>query len=126
MRPLAGTQPTAVRGAAAGTGPDHAGVGHQQLFQAREVADGHLVDAHRVAQQHRQRGLQVREQGVELERLVDSGDYAVAFSMFPVTVDDLLASAGDDGVVILWEGGERLATLLGLPEGDLSTLEAGR
>ena len=29
----------------------------------------------------------------ELERLVDSGDYAIAFSMYPTTVDQLMAIA---------------------------------
>ncbi|MEW9548547.1 TIR domain-containing protein [Nonomuraea sp. NPDC050783] len=48
--------------------------------------------------------------------------WSVAFS----PVEDLLASAGDDGVVILWAGGERRATLLGLPEGWAALAPDGR
>ncbi|MEZ7128381.1 TIR domain-containing protein [Nonomuraea sp. AD125B] len=49
--------------------------------------------------------------------------WSVAFSP---AGDDLLASAGDDGVVILWAGGERRATLLGLPEGWAALAPDGR
>ncbi len=35
----------------------------------------------------------------ELERLVDSGDAAVAFSMWPVTVDSLMAISDNDGIM---------------------------
>ncbi|MDP4508464.1 WD40 domain-containing protein [Nonomuraea turcica] len=48
--------------------------------------------------------------------------WSVAFS----PASDLLASAGDDGVVILWAGGERQATLLGLPEGWAALAPDGR
>ncbi|HEX4812450.1 MAG TPA: TIR domain-containing protein [Nonomuraea sp.] len=48
--------------------------------------------------------------------------WSVAFS----PAADLLASAGDDGVVILWAGGERRATLLGLPEGWAALAPDGR
>ena len=34
-----------------------------------------------------------------LMRAVDSGDAAVAFSMYPVTVDDLMAIADDGGIM---------------------------
>ncbi|MBN6054039.1 TIR domain-containing protein [Nonomuraea sp. RK-328] len=39
---------------------------------------------------------------------------------------DLLATAGDDGVVILWRGENRHATLLGLPEGWAALSPSGR
>ncbi|MEV0993922.1 TIR domain-containing protein [Nonomuraea sp. NPDC050202] len=48
--------------------------------------------------------------------------WSVAFS----PAEDLLASAGDDGLVILWAGGERRATLLGLPEGWAALAPDGR
>jgi uncharacterized protein (DUF1015 family) len=35
----------------------------------------------------------------ELERLVDSGAWAVAFSLFPVTVRDLMAIADAGGIM---------------------------
>ena len=35
----------------------------------------------------------------ELERLVDSGDFAVAFSLFPVSVDDLMRIADSGGIM---------------------------
>lgn len=35
----------------------------------------------------------------ELERIVDSGDAAVAFSLFPTTMDDLLAVSDDDEIM---------------------------
>ncbi|MEV5324024.1 TIR domain-containing protein [Nonomuraea sp. NPDC052634] len=50
--------------------------------------------------------------------------WSVAFS--PAPDSELLASAGDDGVVILWEGDRRLATLLGLPEGWAAIAPDGR
>ncbi|GAA3313983.1 TIR domain-containing protein [Nonomuraea dietziae] len=48
---------------------------------------------------------------------------SVAFSP---SSPSLLASAGDDGVVILWEDGVRRATLLGLPEGWAALAPDGR
>lgn len=35
----------------------------------------------------------------ELERLVDSGDYAVAFALFPVSVADLMSVSDEDGLM---------------------------
>ena len=35
----------------------------------------------------------------ELEKLVDSGEYACAFSMFPTCMDDLMAIADEDGIM---------------------------
>lgn len=35
----------------------------------------------------------------ELEKLVDSGDYACAFSMFPTSIEDLMAIADDNGIM---------------------------
>jgi len=35
----------------------------------------------------------------ELERLVDSGQFAVAFSLFPVSVDDLMRIADAGGIM---------------------------
>ena len=35
----------------------------------------------------------------ELEKLVDSGDYACAFSMFPTGIEDLMAIADKDGIM---------------------------
>ena len=35
----------------------------------------------------------------ELEKLVDSGEYACAFSMFPTSMDDLMAVADTGGIM---------------------------
>ena len=35
----------------------------------------------------------------ELERLVNSGDYAVAFSLYPVSVDDLMRISDAGGIM---------------------------
>jgi len=35
----------------------------------------------------------------ELEKLVNSGDYACAFSMFPTSIEDLMAIADNDGIM---------------------------
>ena len=35
----------------------------------------------------------------ELERLVDAGDYACAFSMYPTSIEDLMAIADTGGIM---------------------------
>jgi uncharacterized protein (DUF1015 family) len=35
----------------------------------------------------------------ELVRLIDSGQFAVAFSLFPVTIDDLMTIADGGGIM---------------------------
>jgi uncharacterized protein (DUF1015 family) len=35
----------------------------------------------------------------ELEKLVDSGDYTIAFSMFPTTVEQLINVSDSDGIM---------------------------
>src|SRR5690606_37120638 len=64
------------------------------------------------------------ESGRPLHRL--DGHSRRVWSVAYSPVEDLLATAGDDGVVILWEGGKRLVTLLGLPEGWAALAPDGR
>ncbi len=58
----------AVLGAAGGTTGDHGRVGDQELLHTRQVARDHLVDGDQVAEQDRQRRLEVLQQGVHLTR----------------------------------------------------------